>query len=198
MVSYFKNKYNPFIYQFMGFAINKFECKTCKNVNTNFENIPVLTLNVKNSLKECLDNYIDGEDIDEYNCEVCESKQQATKTSKIWRTPYVLLIHLKRFKIHGTGRILKDNTNVNIPHEINLIDYCDDSLFTDKTINPVYKLKGISNHHGGMGGGHYTADCVCLINENVWYNFDDSRVSKYNNNNIDMSSAYVLMYELEI
>jgi len=49
-----------------------------------------------------------------------------------------------------------------------------------------------------MGGGHYTADCACIVNENVWYNFDDSRVSRYSNSNIDTSSAYILMYELQI
>lgn len=198
MEKYFKKRYNPFIYQYMGFAINKIECVNCKNLNTNFEDISVLTLGVKNSLKECLDNYIQPEEVEDYKCSVCESMQKAIKTTKLWRTPYVLFIHLKRFKMHGTGRILKDNTNVNIPGEINLLEYCDDSLYTENTIAPTYKLRGISNHHGGMGGGHYTADCACLVNEDVWYNFDDSRVSKYSNSNIDTSSAYVLMYELQV
>lgn len=198
MEKYFKKRYNPFIYQYMGFAINKIECLNCKNINTNFEDISVLTLGVKNSLKECLDNYIQPEEVEDYKCSICDSMQKAVKTTKLWRTPYILFIHFKRFKMHGNGRILKDNTNVNIPHEINLLNYCDDSLYTENTIAPNYKLRGISNHHGGMGGGHYTADCACLVNEDVWYNFDDSRVSKYNNSNIDTSSAYILMYELQI
>jgi len=197
MVKYFKQKYNPFIYQFMGFAINKIQCENCKNINTNFENIPVLTLNVKCSLKECLNNFIEPEQINDYECSICQSKQIAHKITKIWRNPYVLFIHLKRFKVLNTGRILKDNTNVDIPHEINLTNYCDESLFTEKSIKPIYKLKGISNHHGGMGGGHYTADCKCIINEDIWYNFDDTNVSRYQNNNINMSSAYILMYELK-
>jgi len=198
MERYFKKRHNPFIYQYMGFAINKVECLNCKNINTNFEDISVLTLGVKNSLKECLDSYIQPEDVDDYKCSICDSMQKAVKTTKLWRTPYILFIHFKRFKMHGNGRILKDNTNINIPHEINLLNYCDDSLYTENTIAPNYKLKGISNHHGGMGGGHYTADCACLVNEDVWYNFDDSRVSRYNNSNIDTSSAYILMYELQI
>ena len=196
MLKYFKEKYNPFIYKFMGFAINKIECENCKNINTNFENISVLSLNIKSSLKECLDDFIEPEKINDYNCSICQSIQVASKTTKIWRNPYVLFIHLKRFKVIGTGRILKDNTIVDIPHELNLTDYCDNSLYTKKSINPIYKLKGISNHHGGMGGGHYTADCQCLVNKDVWYNFDDSNVSRYQNKNINMNSAYVLMYEL--
>ena len=198
MERYFKKRYNPFIYQYMGFAINKVECLNCKNINTNFEDISVLTLGVKNSLKECLDSFIQPEELDDYKCSICDSIQKAVKTTKLWRIPYILFIHFKRFKMHGTGRILKDNTNVSIPQEINLLNYCDDSLYTENTLAPNYKLRGISNHHGGMGGGHYTADCACLVNEDIWYNFDDSRVSRYSNSNIDTSSAYILMYELQV
>jgi len=198
MEKYFKKRYNPFIYQYMAFGINKIECLNCKNVNTNFEDISVLTLGVKSSLKECLDTFIQPEEVDDYKCCVCDSIQKAVKTTKLWRTPHLLFIHFKRFKMHGTGKILKDNTNISIPHNINLLNYCDESLYTENSLVPNYRLKGISNHHGGMGGGHYTADCACLINENVWYNFDDSRVSRYSNSNIDTSSAYILMYELQI
>jgi ubiquitin C-terminal hydrolase len=198
MEKYFKKRYNPFIYQYMAFCINRIECLNCKNVNTNFEDISVLTLQVNNSLKECLDTYIQPEEIDNYKCSVCESIQKAVKTTKLWRTPHILFIHFKRFKMHGTGRLLKDNTNISIPHEINLSNYCDESLYTENRLVPNYILRGISNHHGGMGGGHYTADCACIVNENVWYNFDDSRVSRYSNSNIDTSSAYILMYELKI
>ena len=49
-----------------------------------------------------------------------------------------------------------------------------------------------------MNGGHYTANCRCLINDNNWYNFDDSRVSKYDNFNFDKSNAYILMYDMLI
>jgi len=198
MERYFKKRYNPFIYQYMAFGINRVECLNCKNVNTNFEDISVLTLQVNNSLKECLDAFIQPEEIDNYKCIVCDSIQKAFKTTKLWRTPHLLFIHFKRFKMHGTGRILKDNTNINIPHEINLSNYCDDSLYTENSAAPNYRLRGISNHHGGIGGGHYTADCACIVNENVWYNFDDSRVSRYSNSNIDTNSAYILMYEMKL
>jgi ubiquitin carboxyl-terminal hydrolase 4/11/15 len=100
--------------------------------------------------------------------------------------------------MHGTGKLLKDNTNISIPHNINLKNYCDESLYTDNRLEHNYRLRGISNHHGGMGGGQYTADCACLVNEDLLYNFDDSRVSRYSNSNIDTSSAYILMYELQL
>ncbi len=39
---------------------------------------------------------------------------------------------------------------------------------------PVYELYAVSNHYGGLGGGHYTAFAK---NDGQWYEFDDSRVS---------------------
>ncbi len=50
---------------------------------------------------------------------------------------------------------------------------------------------------GTMQGGHYTADCVSITDNKTWYHFDDSRVSKHSSSNIDTSSAYILMYEME-
>ena len=72
-------------------------------------------------------------------------------------------------------------------------------MFTNDSYKPTYKLKGIVNHFGGMGGGHYTADCCSLIDEK-WYNFDDSSVSKYhgmnsNFENYNSSKPYILMFE---
>lgn len=40
-----------------------------------------------------------------------------------------------------------------------------------------YDLYAISNHYGGLNGGHYTA-CVRQDARNAWYNYDDSRVSE--------------------
>ena len=39
--------------------------------------------------------------------------------------------------------------------------------------NPIYDLYAISNHYGGLGGGHYTAYAK---NDSKWYQFNDSSV----------------------
>lgn len=41
----------------------------------------------------------------------------------------------------------------------------------------MYDLFAISNHFGGLGGGHYTAYAKNHI-LNKWYNFDDSHASE--------------------
>lgn len=58
---------------------------------------------------------------------------------------------------------------------------------SDSIINPdmpkwgkqkqIYDLIGVSNHFGGMGGGHYTAYAFNYETKQ-WYYFDDSSISK--------------------
>lgn len=40
---------------------------------------------------------------------------------------------------------------------------------------PIYDCYAVSNHYGGLGGGHYTAFAQ-MPNDKKWYCFDDSRV----------------------
>ncbi|KAI6696549.1 hypothetical protein NL676_016668 [Syzygium grande] len=53
-------------------------------------------------------------------------------------------------------------------------------------------LYAISNHYGGLGGGHYTA--FVYHGHNRWYEFDDERVFPINEEGIKTSAAYVLFY----
>ena len=56
----------------------------------------------------------------------------------------------------------------------------------------MYDLYAVSNHFGGMGGGHYNA--YCKMPDGKWWCFDDSHVHAVDTNNICSSSAYVLFY----
>lgn len=58
---------------------------------------------------------------------------------------------------------------------------------------PVYDLFAVSNHYGGLGGGHYTAYCRMPDNGN-WYCFDDSHVSEISTDTVLSPAAYVLFY----
>jgi len=198
MIKVFKNRYNPMIFKLKTFIVNTITCPDCKNKTCNYENTTVLTLTVKSNLYECFESLENEEIIENYNCDVCKTKVNALKNSKIWRPAMTLFLHLKRFKVQPNGRILKDNTNIEIPHQLDLSKFYDESMKTNCNINYKYKLRGISNHHGNMGGGHYTADCMSIVDENKWYNFNDESVSRYKDSNINTSSAYILLYELEI
>ncbi len=57
----------------------------------------------------------------------------------------------------------------------------------------IYDLFGISNHYGGLGGGHYTAFAKNWKDEQ-WYSFDDSSCSKTSASRIVTDAAYNLFY----
>lgn len=55
-----------------------------------------------------------------------------------------------------------------------------------------YSLFAISNHFGGLGGGHYTA--YCRKQNSEWYEFDDSSVSTLHPDRLVDAASYVLFY----
>lgn len=56
----------------------------------------------------------------------------------------------------------------------------------------TFHLYGVINHHGSLGGGHYTAYAK---NNDNWYVFDDSFVDKIDPDKMDKKKAYLLFYE---
>ena len=83
----------------------------------------------------------------------------------------------------------KDNTYVEFPIEnLNMDNYI---CGPDKK-HSKYDLFAVSQHYGGMGGGHYTA--VCKNIDGNWYDYDDRSCSKTSIRNICTSAAYVLFY----
>ena len=156
-----------------------------------------MTIPIKSSVEESLNAFIKDDTIEDYNCASCQCKRQAIKRVKIFKTPMVLFLHFRRFRQLENGRTIKDNRFVEIPRILDLNPYCDHEIIPESNLTNKYILKGISNHHGGMGGGHYTADCLSIIDNKTWYHFDDSSVSKYDGSDINTSNAYVLLYEME-
>merc|ERR1712118_502731 len=64
---------------------------------------------------------------------------------------------------------------------------------------PTYDLFAISNHMGGVGGGHYIAHCLNATTKK-WYRYDDSSVRAVSAADVlekalVTPSAYVLFYK---
>ncbi|KAH9738784.1 ubiquitin carboxyl-terminal hydrolase 5 [Citrus sinensis] len=68
-----------------------------------------------------------------------------------------------------------------------------DSANKNSSRRQLYELYALTNHYGGMGSGHYTAH-IKLLDENRWYNFDDSHISPINEDDVKSAAAYVLFY----
>ena len=165
------------------------------------ESDDTLIFKSKIDLYDCLDLFNSEERIEEkdYYCSKCRKHQSIIKKMDIYKEPYYLIIHLKRFK---NGNELKNNYIYNIFNNIKnkiLIDFPVKNLDLSEYIlgntenkKIQYNLIGVINHYGGALYGHYTANC---LNRNQWYKFNDEIVSIINENKIVSESAYVLFYQ---
>ncbi|KAG0094257.1 hypothetical protein BGZ93_007436 [Podila epicladia] len=128
--------------------------------------------------------------IDAWFCPVCRKHRLTSNNLDIWRLPDVLIVHLKPF-ISTPNRSRKTHTLVDFP--IHGLDLSSTSLSKDEH-DDVYDLFGVSNHKGGLVGGHYTT-YVKNEKQDQWYLFDDSKVtSALNEEAIKTAEAYLLFY----
>ncbi|KAI5295170.1 CSN-associated deubiquitinating enzyme Ubp12 [Ascosphaera acerosa] len=144
------------------------------------------------SLEDCLDEFGREEVLSEndaWYCPRCKTHRRASKRFELWRTPDVLVMHLKRF---SSNRIFRDklDTLVDFPQELDM---------TSRVMHPeagksqVYELIAVDNHYGGLGGGHYTAFAKNFVDGN-WYDFNDSSVHRVDPSNVVTRAAYLLFY----
>ncbi|XP_071723308.1 ubiquitin carboxyl-terminal hydrolase 5-like [Rutidosis leptorrhynchoides] len=145
------------------------------------------------SLYACLEAFLREEPLvpeDMWYCPQCKERRQASKKLDLWRLPEVLVIHLKRFS-YSRSMKHKLETFVNFPiRDFDVTDYVANKNNTNRQ---VYQLYALTNHFGSMGSGHYTAH-IKLVDENRWYNFDDSHISAINEDEVKTNAAYVLFY----
>ncbi|KAL6978143.1 ubiquitin-specific protease [Sarracenia purpurea var. burkii] len=145
------------------------------------------------SLYTCMEAFLREEPLvpeDMWYCPQCKERRQASKKLDLWRLPEVLVIHLKRFS-YSRSMKHKLETFVNFPiHDFDLTNYVANK---NNPGRQLYELYALTNHYGGMGSGHYIAH-IKLLDENRWYNFDDSHISTINEDDVKSAAAYVLFY----
>lgn len=154
------------------------------------------------SIYDCLNLFITPEILDKENtwyCSNCKDHKQATKTMELFMTPKILIIHLKRFRTNRVSSIGSFFFTSSSSKVTSLVEYPIEGLDLRNYVRgkydkePIYDLFAISNHYGGMGGGHYTAYCK-NAKKNAWYDFNDSMVSPQDPDDLVTSAAYVLFY----
>ncbi|KAK6139769.1 hypothetical protein DH2020_026445 [Rehmannia glutinosa] len=171
------------------------------------------------SLYKCVDAFLKEEPLgpeDMWYCPNCKAHRQASKKLDLWRLPEILVIHLKRFSY---TRFLKNKLETFVDFPIDDFDLSNYLIQKNNMICHRYMLYAVSNHYGGMGGGHYTAFSkvyglgnldvlplcqsqisdtytLCLQHRlNRWYEFDDSHVFPITEEQIKTQAAYVLFYK---
>lgn len=142
------------------------------------------------SLEECLAAFRRPEQLaadESWYCRRCKEHRQAIKQMDLWRLPSFLFIHLKRFSQNGY-----------LGHKISLPVRFPVEGFSPNN-HDSYRLIAISEHFGGLGGGHYTA--LGRVEEDGWCRFDDSHVRQVDPNILSsvevQKSAYLLLYRRE-
>ena len=122
-------------------------------------------------------------------CPTCKTPQQASKKLDLWRLPEILVIHLKRFSY---SHYFKNKLETFVDFPIHDLDFSHYISHQRSQLSSRYTLYAISNHYGGLGGGHYTA--FAQLSDGSWYEFDDDRVCPVTEETIKTSAAYVLFY----
>ncbi|XP_026142702.1 ubiquitin carboxyl-terminal hydrolase 8 isoform X1 [Carassius auratus] len=181
---------------FQGQFKSTVQCMSCQHKSRTFETFMYLTLEMtsssKCSLQDCLKLFSKEErltDSNRFYCRRCKTHRDAIKKMQIWKLPPILLVHLKRFKYDGRWRE-KLQTLVDFP-----LDNLDLSQYV---IGPKHNLKkynlyAVSNHYGGLDGGHYTAYCKNPLKQR-WFKFDDHEVSDVSASSVRSAAAYIFFY----
>ena len=151
------------------------------------------------NLYDCL-NLFNSEEIlegdNQWYCNKCKKHQDVTKKMDIYKSPYYLIIQLKRFKQDEMGQ--RSIFNIfNSSKNSTFIDFPTSNLDISKYLlsnnsGGKYNLIGVINHYGGESFGHYTAYC---LNNNKWCEYNDESVSIISESKVVSSAAYVLFYK---
>eukprot|EP01041_Mallomonas_annulata_P002523 gene2523-4905_t len=165
------------------------------------------------SLLSCFDKYMEREQLapeQTIYCSKCKQHLAPLKKMDIWTAPEILILHLKRFQhIPGQYMVHRDKITDLVDFPIVGLDLSSyikgenhgvtagsgTGSGSNSNVPPaLYDLYGVSEHSGGLGGGHYTAVCKNFVDEK-WYSFNDSHVSEVNPEEAVTPRAYVLFYQ---
>jgi ubiquitin carboxyl-terminal hydrolase 4/11/15 len=144
---------------------------------------------------DCIEKYCAMEQLEEtemWYCNRCKKHVRAWKQFHLFRSPPILIVHLKRFQYSAlTHR--RDKIGIPIDFPLEGLDLTGQAMHWTEEEKPIYDCYAVSNHYGGLGGGHYTA--YALNNDGVWCHYDDSRVTSHvDAKEVVSDAAYVLYY----
>ncbi|KAJ3013819.1 UNVERIFIED_CONTAM: Ubiquitin carboxyl-terminal hydrolase 21 [Siphonaria sp. JEL0065] len=183
-------------------------CHSCNHPSTTFDTFWDLSLPIpkasngsdvspvsKCTLTDCLLEFAAKEVLGElYRCDNCKTRVTASKRLQIYKCPEVLVLHLKRFTYSRYTRD-KIETSVKFPlKRLSLESIMTQTPGHDQIV--YYDLFGISNHMGGLGGGHYIAHTKNW-DTGLWYEKNDGVVTQVDEGRIESldRSSYVLFFQ---
>lgn len=195
------------------------KCLECNQEFCTYDPFDCLSIEIPeggSTLYDCLDAFVstselikDEDNDNTYNCDKCKKRVNAKKNIKIWKTPDVLIIQLKRFNTHikkmGNryfAQTSKNNNFIKYPMELDMTKYNPEVLIecnkTGEPVKPIlYDLMGVVEHSGALRGGHYTAKCRANTQTQEWQFYNDASVLPINRNieeEVVNTRGYLLFY----
>ncbi|KAI5672649.1 hypothetical protein M9H77_13013 [Catharanthus roseus] len=157
-------------------------CSRCGNkseASSKIEDFYGLELNIKGlkSLDESLDDYLSMEELqgdNQYFCDSCATRVNATRSIKLRSLPAVLNFQLKRCVfLPNTTMKKKITSSFSFPGELDMSQRLSDSSQSEL----IYDLSAVLIHKGSaVNSGHYMAH-IKDESTGQWWEFDDEQVS---------------------
>ena len=147
-----------------------------------------LPLQGQKTLLSCLDDFLKEEKLEgdnQYYCNGCESKQDATRCVRLSQLPPVLNLQLNRFIFDmQTGRKKKLNSFVHFPELLEMGSF----LRQPRSDTNTFHLTGVLMHVGAEANhGHYIAH-IQEAATGQWFKFSDAHVEKLVGRNTKLGS----------
>lgn len=123
------------------------------------------------TLEDCLNEFGKEEilsEMDTWYCPRCKEHRRASKKFELWKTPDILVMHLKRFSSSSSRR---DKLDVRVDFPVEGLDLSSRVIETEEGKQEIYDLFAVDDHWGGLGGGHYTAFAK-NFNDGQWYEYN--------------------------
>ncbi|OIW03067.1 hypothetical protein TanjilG_19347 [Lupinus angustifolius] len=155
------------------------QCGRDSEASSKKEDFCELELNVKGlkSLDESLDDYLSVEELhgdNQYFCQSCKTRVDATRSIKLCTLPDVLNFHLKRYVfLPKTTTKKKISSAFSFPSELDMRH----RLSELSQFELLYDLSAVLIHKGSAANsGHYIAH-IKDENTGQWWEFDDEHVT---------------------
>ena len=188
----YEKEYSEIMDLFYGIYVSEIKSMDGNTNSLNPEHYLMLDIPISmkdNNIYDCFDNFVNEEILTGDNAwynEKTKKKEDARKRYIFWSFPKILIIVLKRFTGDGKKKIKKI---IDFPiNNLNLSKY----VIGYNSSSYIYDLYGVSNHTGGLEGGHYTA-FVKTANKQ-WIHFNDTNLSKMQESEIVTPMSYCLFY----
>lgn len=148
---------------YTGRVANLLTCELCQKAKQREENFYCLSLEVKNykMLSESLGKLIQGETINDYQCDFCNRKADVVKRTVISKCPNTLILHLQRNVFNlDTFVNEKISNRFEFPLALNIKPYTLDTIMPQANnvkgdAEYEYELVGVVAHNGSAEYGHY-------------------------------------------